>query len=378
MQSVVKCLLVDDVEENLLALAALLQREDVQILTARSGLEALDLLLQHDVALALLDVQMPEMDGFELAELMRGSERTRHVPLIFVTARARDERRLFKGYDAGAVDFLHKPIEPRILENKAQTFFQLHRQKQQLAEELERRTETLRLNEMFTAVLGHDLRNPLNAIITSAYLLERQSREEAVHDTARRILSSGKRMSRMIEDMFDVSRARLAGGIPLQREPSDLLALIQRVVKEHQTACPERRIAVGHQGDFNGDWDAGRLAQAASNLIGNALQHGDGSAPIQVRVDGTRPDSVELSVINAGVIAPEIMARVFEPFHGGQPASGRREGLGLGLFIVQQIVQAHGGSVDVRSGEDGHTYIRVSVPRWSVATDDVIEARAGA
>ncbi len=113
-----KCLLVDDLEENLLALSALLQRPDLEILTARSGSEALELLLVHDVALAFLDVQMPEMDGFELAELMRGSERTRQIPIIFVTAGARDRHRLFKGYESGAVDFLFKPIEPHILQNK--------------------------------------------------------------------------------------------------------------------------------------------------------------------------------------------------------------------------------------------------------------------
>src|SRR5882672_11726454 len=136
MEKLVKCLLVDDLEENLLALAALLQRQDVEILTAQSGSEALELLLVHDVALAFLDVQMPEMDGFELAELMRGSERTRNVPIIFVTAGARDQHRLFKGYETGAVDFLYKPIDPHLLTNKADVFFQLYRQKQQLVQEL--------------------------------------------------------------------------------------------------------------------------------------------------------------------------------------------------------------------------------------------------
>src|SRR5215470_19131617 len=106
MTARVKCLLVDDLEENLLALSALLRRQDVEILTARSGGEALELLLVHEVALALLDVQMPEMDGFELAELMRGTERTRQVPIIFVTAAAHDQHRVFKGYETGAVDFL--------------------------------------------------------------------------------------------------------------------------------------------------------------------------------------------------------------------------------------------------------------------------------
>src|SRR6202000_1252112 len=106
----VKCLLVDDLEENLLALSALLRREDVEILQARSGAQALELLLANDVALAFLDVQMPDMDGFELAELMRGSDRTRHVPIIFVTAGVRDQYRLFQGYDTGRGAFLYKPL----------------------------------------------------------------------------------------------------------------------------------------------------------------------------------------------------------------------------------------------------------------------------
>src|SRR3954469_14862121 len=136
MENSVKCLLVDDLEENLLALEALLRRPDLEILTARSGREALELLLIHDVALAFLDVQMPEMDGFELAELMRGSERTRQVPIIFVTAGAQELSRMFQGYDAGAVDFLFKPIEPRVLRNKVNTFVELHCQRQQLSDQL--------------------------------------------------------------------------------------------------------------------------------------------------------------------------------------------------------------------------------------------------
>src|ERR1700743_2256409 len=173
----IKCLLVDDLAENLLALSALLTRSDVEVLTASSGSEALELLLVHDVALAFLDVQMPDMDGFELAELLRGSERTRHIPLIFVTAGARELHRQFKGYELGGVDFIYKPIEPHILKNKAEVFFELDRQRQQLSRELQDRTETLRLNEMFSALLAHDLRSPLSAILASAPLLARRRRE---------------------------------------------------------------------------------------------------------------------------------------------------------------------------------------------------------
>ncbi|HVW67617.1 MAG TPA: hybrid sensor histidine kinase/response regulator [Steroidobacteraceae bacterium] len=365
MAARVKCLLVDDLEENLLALSALLRREDVEILEARSGAEALELLLAHDVALALLDVQMPEMDGFELAELMRGSDRTRHVPIIFVTAGVRDQYRLFKGYDSGAVDFLYKPIDPHILKSKADVFFQLYRQKQQLASQLQELTETLRLNELFTAVLGHDLRNPLSAILNSANLLERITKEDVVKQSAARMVSSGRRMSRMIDDMLDLTRARLGGGIPLRRQEIELTQIVQRVIQEHQLSLPDSRFETRQEGNSLGYWDADRLAQVTSNLIGNALEHGDQQDPITVRLNGLQRGTVVLSVTNTGVIPPEVLPHLFDPFRGGQRHIGRSEGLGLGLYIVQQIVLAHRGRVDVRTDERSTTFV-VEVPRQPV------------
>jgi two-component system sensor histidine kinase/response regulator len=360
-QPQVKVLLVDDLEENLIALAALLDvdGDDVEVLTARSGAAALELLLVHDVALALVDVQMPELDGFELAELMRGSERTRQVPIIFVTAGARDQRRIFKGYESGAVDFLNKPIEPHILRSKAGVFFQLYRQKQQLAQELHLRTERLRLNELFTAVLGHDLRNPLSAILTSAQVLQRISGDPKVQETAARMLSSGRRMNRLIEDILDLSRSRLGTGIPVQRKNADLGALLQRVVREHQAAHPDRTIDVVISGNLEGAWDVERFAQAASNLIGNAIQHGEPGQGVEIALDGQDGHSVEMRIRNAGTIPPELLPHLFDPFRGGERKS---EGLGLGLYIVQQIVHAHSGSVAVNSDASG-TEFKVTLPR---------------
>jgi two-component system, sensor histidine kinase and response regulator len=359
----IKCLLVDDLEENLLALSALLARHDVHILTARSASEALELLLVHDVALALLDVQMPDMDGFELAELLRGSERTRNIPLIFVTAGAREPHRQFQGYESGAVDFIYKPIEPHILKNKADVFFQLYRQRQLLALELNDRTETLRLNEMFTALLAHDLRSPLSAILASAQLLQRRSGDLAAQETAARIVTSGKRMARMIEDMLDLARARLGGGILIKREATDFKALLERVLREHQAAAPDRPIATAYDGAFSGHWDSERVAQVASNLIGNALKHGIPTAPVEVRLDGTQADCVVLVVKNAGTIPAAILPYLFDPFHGGRREPGRGEGLGLGLYIVSQIVEAHDGVVDVETGEGDASVFRVRLPR---------------
>ena len=364
----VKCLLVDDLDENLLVLAALLRRPGLELLTARSGPEALELLLQHDVALAFLDVHMPDMDGFELAELMRGSERTRHVPIIFVTAGEHDQRRVFKGYDSGAVDFLHKPIEPRVLTNKAEVFFQLHRQKQQLAQQLLERTETLRLSEMLMAMLGHDLRGPLSAVLMSAMVLERRAESDASREAAARIVQSGKRMSRMIGDLLDLARARLAGGIAVHREPLDLGTVVERVVHECRSSSPERKIDWRQEGDGHGEWDADRLAQVASNLIGNAIRHGDASQPIRVRLDGTHASEVVLSVGNAGTIPAEVLPHIFDPFRSGRLQPGADAGLGIGLYIVQQIVAAHAGRVDVESQPGHDTVFRVTLPRRSAAS----------
>jgi signal transduction histidine kinase len=359
----IKCLLVDDLKDNLLALAALLQGEDVDTFCAQSGPEALELLLVHDFALAFLDVQMPDMDGFQLAELMRGSERTRHVPIIFVTAGVREAQRVFRGYESGAVDFIYKPIEPHILKNKAEVFFQLYRQRLQLAQELKERTETLRLNEMFSALLAHDLRNPLSAILASAHLLKRRSAEPAAQEAAARVLSSGAHMGRLIEDMLDLARARLAGGIVIKREPTDIKALVDRVVREHQAALPARAIDTGCVGDCRAQVDAERIAQVASNLIGNALKHGDSTAQVTVHLDGTSARELVLTVANSGIIPAEIVEHLFDPFRGGQRPAGRSEGLGLGLYIVHQIVKAHGGRVEVDTGRDHRTLMRVSIPR---------------
>ena len=188
----VKCLIVDDVPENLVALQALLKDEDVEILMAGSGAQALELLLAHnDVALALLDVQMPEMNGFELAELIRGSERTRHIPLIFITAGSRDQGWQFRGYEKGAVDFLYKPVDPHMLVNKARVFFDLQRQRHALARELQERTEALYINEMFMAVLSHDLRSPLSAIMAVASALQRAPEPAKVQALACNVQQAG-------------------------------------------------------------------------------------------------------------------------------------------------------------------------------------------
>jgi two-component system, sensor histidine kinase and response regulator len=357
----IKFLLVDDLEENLIALEALLQRDELCLLKARSGQEALNLLLEHDVALAMIDVQMPEMDGFELAELMRGVERTRHVPIIFITAGIREGQHVFKGYDAGAVDFLFKPIDPSILKHKSETFFQLARQRQALA-------DTLRLNEELMAVVGHDLRNPLDVILMTAELLQSDANSNDVRKCGERLRRSGNRMRQIIDELLDMTRARLGGGIPIEPRPADLLQIAKGVIAEMEAAHPERSLELQPvtEGDFTGSWDAPRLEQVLSNLLGNALRHGSPEGPVRVSLTG-QDARVQVCVHNAGHIPPELLPNVFEPFQGARETRGRSGGLGLGLYIVQHIVLAHGGRVDVQSTPGDGTTFQVVLPRVSVA-----------
>lgn len=241
----VRILLVDDLEENLIALSALLRREGLSCETASSGEEALELLLVKDYALAFLDVQMPGMDGFELAEFMRNSERSRHIPIIFVTAGAGDGTRRFKGYEAGAVDFIQKPIEADILRSKAKVFLELYNQRRQLAaqrDELAALTASLTQADSqknrFLAVLGHELRNPIMALNAGLIMLERrkgQSVEDEIRTSMNRCLAH---MTRLVDDLLDISRIE-QGKISLQRERVDLNDVLAFAVETSRPAIDE-------------------------------------------------------------------------------------------------------------------------------------------
>src|SRR5262245_14653291 len=243
----VKFLLVDDLEENLLALEALLRREGLELLRARSGPEALELLLVHDFALALLDVQMPGMNGFELAELMRGAERTRRVPIIFLTAAATDELRRFRGYEAGAVDFLIKPIAPHVLRSKAEVFFELYRQRQQVAyqrDELRRVAEererllarekqareqaeaATRAKDEFLAVISHELRSPLNAILGYIRMMRGNPKEsELLNKTCDIIERNARLQLQLIEDLLDTARV-ISGKLRMEMRLMDIASVV--------------------------------------------------------------------------------------------------------------------------------------------------------
>jgi len=359
LEQPINFLLVDDLEENLVALEALLQRDGLTCLKARSGEEALELLLVHDIALALLDVQMPGMDGFELAEFMRGGDRTRHVPIIFVTAGSADARRRFRGYEAGAVDFIQKPIEPDILRSKAAVFFDLHQQRRQILAQrdaLETQAAALRnadrrKNE-FLAVLGHELRNPVMALRAGVQLLARQDDADKAAAIRTRMDTQVLHLSRLIEDLLDISRIDQGkitlslDRVPLQAVLDSAVDIVRHKVEagRHTLTVEAPDEAVWLTGDFT------RLAQVVSNLLGNAAKYTPPGGEIRLTARlGT--DTVEIEVADNGIgVPPDMQSRIFDLFTQVQgPDARSRDGLGIGLALVKQLVELHGGSIGLRS-----------------------------
>ncbi len=360
--SPVNILIVDDIVHNITALEALLARPNLAVLVADSGTAALDLLLKHEVALAILDVNMPGMNGFELAALMRGSPRTSHVPIIFLTATAQDASRTFRGYEAGAVDFLYKPFDPRILQSKVDVFVQLEEQKRQLAAQLVTTQQMLEANEMLMAVLSHDLRTPLGAVLASAEYLMRTAADEQSSTVAARVKNSSLRMARMVDQLLNL--ARLQGGrLPLQPRSIELATLCKSVIDEFASRENGKRIVFASRGNTVGAWDTDLVWQAVSNLVSNALHHGEQGGDIRVDVDGEAVESVRLTVANRGAIPAEVFPHLFKAFGPNNSGARSREGLGLGLHIVQEIARMHGGCVSVDSDEIGGTVFTIQLPR---------------
>jgi signal transduction histidine kinase len=239
---------------------------------------------------------------------------------------------------------------------------------------------TQRINQsrdLFLAILSHDLRNPLNSIAMSAQLLPTlvapaAEAVEAVDGVASQIATNAQVMGRMIGDLLDYTRTRLGAGLPVAPAPMDLAALCRDVYEEFRTAHPDREIRFRSAGDPHGEWDASRVRQAISNLMGNAVQHGAADAPIELALDGDGSE-VQIAIHNGGPpIAPSELKRIFEPLVRGSnaehPRKNRPGSIGLGLYIAREVARSHGGDVVATSTEQDGTTFTIHLPRTASAT----------
>ncbi|QBZ89723.1 hybrid sensor histidine kinase/response regulator [Pseudomonas viciae] len=396
-----KLLIVDDLPENLLALDALIRRDDREVFTALSADEALSLLLQHEFALAIIDVQMPGMNGFELAELMRGTEKTRSIPIIFVSAAGRERNYAFTGYESGAVDFLHKPLDTHAVKSKVNVFVELYRQKKAMKEQVvaleqSRREQEILLQQLeatrseleqavrmrddFMSIVAHEVRTPLNGLILETQLrkmhLARDNAAAFSLDKVRAMVERDERqiksLIRLIEDMLDVSRIR-TGKLSIRPSRFNLTALVQNLLHnfQPQIAAAECSLICTAEPEVEGFWDEFRVEQVVSNLLTNALRYG-GRSPIEVRVYKTQ-DHACVEVQDHGIgISEENQKRIFQQFERVS-SKAVASGLGLGLFISEQIVSAHGGTITVNSRINEGALFRVCLPLLKTTLHKTIE-----
>jgi signal transduction histidine kinase len=357
-------LLVDDQPANLLSLEATLEDLHYNLVAASSGAEALRLLLSGDFAAVILDVQMPGLDGFETAKLIRGRDRSRHTPIIFLTAHELNRLTVEEAYALGAVDYIVKPISPVILRSKVAGFVELYvrtREAERLEAErrvAEERAEALRemnrLKDEFLAVLAHELRNPL-APLSNAVEVLRMRPDPDLRWAVDMISRQVKHMNRLVEDLLEVSRVT-RGKVSLRKERADLA----QAVADGVEACRPLLEARRHRLEVTappGLWlegDPTRLAQVVCNLLNNAAKYTPEGGHVRVTAARERDEAV-LRVADDGIgIRPEVLPRVFDLFV--QDEAGRtlaQGGLGIGLSLVRSLVEMHGGSVEARSDGPG-------------------------
>jgi signal transduction histidine kinase len=377
-----KLLIVDDLPENLRALDALIRDDKRQVFQATSGEEALTLMLEHEFALAILDVQMPGMDGFELAELMRGTERTRNIPIVFVSAAGRELNYAFKGYEQGAVDFLYKPLDPDAVRSKVNVFVTLDQQRREMRRQMEalersRREQevllrelnktqeelqhSLRMRDDFMSLVAHELRTPLNTLFLETQMRSLQLKRgnlpafnpEQMGNMIKRDERQIKAMIRLIDDMLDVSRMK-SGTLSIRPGKVELMGLLERVVNDLslQAAAAGSTLQLAAHEPVEGVWDEFRIEQVIVNLLTNALRYGGGGQvelSVQKVSDEVCGTKVRIDVRDHGKgIAPDFIDRIFEPYERGAKA-GEPKGLGLGLYISRQLASSHGGELTVQS-----------------------------
>jgi len=393
----VKILLVDDLPENLFALELILCNENYKCVKAHSGNEALKILLrEQDFAIILIDVQMPEMDGFETVELIREIETLKHVPIIFLTASMDNSVHIFKGYQAGAVDYMIKPLIPEILKAKVAVFVDLYKKTNELlvqreemktlygdvtaqkrisAEltEAKNKAETatqiaedaMKAKQQFLSNMSHEIRTPMNAIIGFTKVLSKTNLSEKQKEYLHAIKVSGDSLIVLINDILDLAKVD-AGQMTFEQTPFKMETSILAMLHLFETKIQEKNLELVTEYDNKIPevllGDHVRLHQIVLNLVSNAVKFtskGKITVRVQMVIENDDQATIEFTVADTGIgIAENKIEMIFENFQQASNSTSKLfGGTGLGLAIAKQLVEGQNGEISVKSKiEEGSTF----------------------
>ncbi len=358
-----KIMVVDDRKENLLATEKVLKPLHATIFKASSGNEALSLVLRHRFAVVLLDVQMPEMDGFETALLMQEHESMRGVPIIFVTAISKEEKYATQAAEIGAVDYIFKPINPEILKSKVKVYLDLYVQREQILKLNEVLSQSNEELERFAYICSHDMQEPVRMMNSYAGLLEEKCAgllDEKGNKYLRFIIGNAQRMQKMIQDILTFSRV---GREEVKVEKVNCNEIFREVLAEFETVIKEKNAHVVC-GDLPTLETSPTLMRVLfQNLIGNALKFQDGSKPPEINIQAERQENMwEFSVRDNGIgIDPAFYDKIFtifQRFHRKEDYPGT----GIGLSTCRKFIKLCGGNINFESKPGQGTVFFFTIP----------------
>lgn len=365
-------LIVDDTPENLISLKRVLERHNFEVDTASSGEEALKKVLKNEYVLIILDVQMPGMDGFEVAEAISGYSKAKETAIIFLSAVNKELKFITRGYSSGGLDYITKPVDMDILLLKVKTFYRIYEQSRKLIEiqkalldEIEYRKRAEHKKDEFISIASHELKTPLTSVKGYMQLLGR-SVEKGDIPTVKKHLEKAQiqleKLHELIADLLDISKIE-SGKLKFNKKDFAIDDLLDSVIDIIRQANPEFNIIRKGKVGIEVYADEMRIEQVIINFLTNAIKYSPGTNEIHIHVD-VIADKIYVGVRDFGIgIAPDQQKSVFDKFYRVEETSIHFQGLGIGLFISAEIIKRHGGEVGVKStlGEGSEFYFILPV-----------------
>ena len=364
-------LIVDDAPENIISLKKVLEVNGFEVDTASSGEEALKKILKNSYVLIILDVQMPEMDGFEVAEAISGYSKAKETAIIFLSAASANVNLITRGYSSGGLDYISKPVDMNILLLKVKTFYRIYEQSRdlnemqtKLLEEIEFRKEAERKKDEFISIASHELKTPMTSIKGYIQLLERSLNKEDLETTRIRlhkVQNQVEKLNLLVADLLDISKIE-SGKLKFNKKYFSFDKILDHVIEIMQQANPEVKFIKKGGIDTEIFGDEMRIEQVIINFMTNAIKYAPDSDEVHLTAE-RRGDEIYFSVRDFGIgMAKEHQQQIFDKFYRVEETSERFQGLGIGLYICQEIIERHEGKIGVNSEPDEGSEFYFTIP----------------